>query len=122
MQPTGSPLAGIGVDIVERERVTGIRYLERFAEYFLTRREMEGFQKAADPVGFIASRWAAKEAVIKAFPGLMKPHGFEIVKDGKKPAVRFLATEVSEVYDASVSISHSTKYAAGFATVTRRSS
>jgi holo-[acyl-carrier-protein] synthase len=111
---------GIGVDIVELSRVKGIRFPERFAEYFLTPSEIESFKKAADPAGFIASRFAAKEAVIKAFPGFMSPHGFEIIKKGVKPEVRFLSPDVSARYIAAISISHSADYAAGFAAVSER--
>lgn len=111
---------GIGVDIVELKRVEQIRFLRRFAEYFLTPAEIESFRKNTDPVSFIASRFAAKEAVIKAFPGFLSPHDFAIIKNGAKPAVRFLSPRIGDHYKAMVSISHSTEYAAGFATVTQR--
>jgi holo-[acyl-carrier-protein] synthase len=112
-----SDTAGIGVDIVELERVRGIRFLERFAEYFLTPNEMRTFADYADPIAFIASRFAAKEATIKAFPGFLSPHDFEIVKDGKKPLIRFVSDAVARRYEAAVSMAHSTEYAAGYAMV-----
>jgi holo-[acyl-carrier-protein] synthase len=120
MRSSERELAGIGVDIVELERVKQIRFLPRFAEYFLTPNEVENFQKIADPVSFIASRFAAKEAVIKAFPGFIKPHAFEIVKYGVKPEVRFLSPDVDRCYETAVSISHGTEYAAGFAVIRER--
>jgi phosphopantetheine--protein transferase-like protein len=108
-------MVGIGIDIVELERVRSISDLARFAEYFLTAGEMESFTQAKDPIAFIASRFAAKEAIIKAFPGFLKPHDFEIIKDGKKPAVRFIQSEIDARWGMFVSISHSTDYAAGYA-------
>jgi holo-[acyl-carrier-protein] synthase len=94
-----------------------IRFPLRFAEYFLTPSEVRAFKRSADPTAFLASRFAAKEATIKAFPGHLGPHDFEIVKDGKKPAVRFASPTISDRYAALVSLAHSTRYAAGYATV-----
>lgn len=110
-------ILGIGIDIVEIERVKNIHLLPRFAEYFLTPTEIEYFKKSSDPTSFIASRFAVKEALIKAFPGTLKPHDFEIRKEGKKPAVGFLPPIKNRRYKAMVSISHSTRYAAGCAIV-----
>ncbi len=116
---TPGSLAGIGVDIVELARVRAMRFPARFAEYFLTAPEMESLRAAPDPAAFIASRFAAKEAVIKAFPGLMKPHWFEIAKEGVKPVVRFVSPGFAEQYRAMVALSHSTEYAAGFVAIER---
>jgi holo-[acyl-carrier-protein] synthase len=111
---------GIGVDIVELERVKHIRFLGRFAEYFLSPGELIFFEQSADPISFIASRFAAKEATIKAFPGFLSPHDFEIVKDGVKPVVKFFAEEREKQYTALVSMSHSTSYAIGYASVSKK--
>ena len=111
---------GVGVDIVERERVRDIRFLDRFAEYFLTASEIMAFGESADPVAYIASRFALKEATIKAFPGFLKPHDFEIIKKGKKPAIRFCASANEDNYQVFASISHSTEYAAGYALVIKK--
>ena len=111
---------GVGIDIVELDRIKGIRFLERFAEYFLRPRELKAFRKHVNPVSFVASRFALKEAVIKAFPHFLKPHDFEIVKRGKKPSIRFASRENEVRYSALVSISHSTEYAAGYAIVVQK--
>jgi holo-[acyl-carrier-protein] synthase len=111
---------GIGVDIVETKRVREIRLLQRFAEYFLTPSELASFGSSPDPIGFIASRFAAKEATIKAFPGFLSPHDFEIIKEGTKPAVRFLSLANERKYKVLVSLSHSIDYAAGYATIVKR--
>ena len=113
-------MAGVGVDIVEIDRVKNIRLLRRFAEYFLTPMEVAVFDGRIDKVAFIASRFAAKEATIKALPGFLSPHDFETVKIGKKPVVRFLSSAKRGSYEAMVSLSHSTSYAAGYAIVTKK--
>ena len=93
--------------------------MDRFAEYFLTEAELESFHVSPDPLRFIASRFAVKEAVIKACPDFLRPREFEIYKDGKKPLVRFL-TDKDMYYGALVSLAHSTEYAIGYATIYRR--
>jgi holo-[acyl-carrier-protein] synthase len=109
-------LIGVGVDIVEISRIGQIRFLDRFAEYFLTGSELKIFRDSSDPLQFIASRFAVKEAVIKACPEKLKPHEFEIAKDGKRPAVRFLSDKGVR-YKVLISLAHSTEYAAGYAAV-----
>lgn len=111
---------GVGIDIVEFARIHDIRWLERFAEYFLTEREMGFFAKAMDQVAFVASRFAAKEAVIKSFPGFLSPHDFEIIKNGRKPVVAFCLSERDRRYEVLLSITHSTDYAAGYAILRER--
>jgi len=61
-------IVGIGVDIVEHDRIARIyeRYHDRFARRILDQREMEDYRKAASPVRFLAKRFAAKEAASKA--------------------------------------------------------
>lgn len=108
-------IVGVGVDIIELERVASLRFLHRFGEFFLTPYEMELLAGNNDPVQFIASRFVVKEAVIKAFPGFLSPRDFEIVKDGKGPVVRFLSPIHERRYVMLVSISHSTQFAAGYA-------
>lgn len=78
-------IVGIGVDCVEFARVRQITSLERFSEYFLGDKEIVALENSRDAAQFVASRFAAKEAVIKAFPGCLSPHDFEIVMMEKKP-------------------------------------
>jgi len=61
---THSSIAGVGVDIMELRRVSGVCPLKRFAEYFLRPHELAAFRRNADLVAFTASRFALKEAVI----------------------------------------------------------
>lgn len=59
---------GIGTDLVEVARVE--RVLERFGERFVARvlspAEREAFRRSPRPAAFLARRFAAKEAAVKA--------------------------------------------------------
>jgi len=59
---------GIGVDVLEAKRVahTLERYGERFTEHLLMPQEREQLEKTRRPERFIAMRFAAKEAIVKA--------------------------------------------------------
>jgi len=59
---------GIGTDVLQAERVerTWQRYGEHFARRLLLDEELALFQKSKRPVRFLAMRFAAKEAIVKA--------------------------------------------------------
>lgn len=59
---------GIGTDILELKRVERAwnRFGDAFARRLLLPEEKELFARAKDPVRFLAMRFAAKEAVVKA--------------------------------------------------------
>jgi holo-[acyl-carrier protein] synthase len=59
---------GIGTDVVQVARVARLyeRYGTLFAERILLARELSQFAPAKNPVRFLAMRFAAKEAVVKA--------------------------------------------------------
>jgi holo-[acyl-carrier protein] synthase len=59
---------GIGIDIVEPQRIARLRdkYGERFARRVLTPLEWPGYLRTVRPVLFLANRFAAKEAFSKA--------------------------------------------------------
>lgn len=61
-------IVGIGVDVVDVERVRRIheRFGARFAARLLASWEYDGYMHAADPVGLVAKRFAVKEAAAKA--------------------------------------------------------
>jgi len=105
---------GIGVDIVELNRFRTIKYLSRIAELVLTPIEYERFLAHPDQIEYLASRFALKEAVIKAYPGLLTYRDVEIIKTGKKPQARLLIKN-PQVKRMLVSLSHSVDYAVGFA-------
>ncbi len=110
-------LWGIGVDIIELKRFRVVRFLGRVAELVLSTVEYKEFVSHPDPVTYFASRFALKEAVIKASPEELHYHDFEIGKRGKKPFVKMLVPQ-KEACEFSVSLSHSTDYVAGFAIAT----
>ena len=59
----------LGIDIVENSRIAESlnRFGERFLNRIYTEREKEYCLSQREPIPCLAARWAAKEAVIKAF-------------------------------------------------------
>lgn len=62
-------IIGIGIDLVENARIEAsiARHGERFLERVFTAAEREYCGKMSTPVPFYAARFAAKEAIAKAF-------------------------------------------------------
>ncbi len=69
-------IAGIGIDIVDIERVEALlaRYGDRFISRVFTDAEASYARKSVKPAERLAGRFAVKEAVLKAF-GTGKSHG-----------------------------------------------
>jgi holo-[acyl-carrier protein] synthase len=67
--PPGGPLIGIGTDIVEIARIKDLRERqgERFLDRVYTESELQYCMKMKTPDQHLAARFAAKEAVTKAF-------------------------------------------------------
>ncbi|MFT4581774.1 MAG: holo-[acyl-carrier protein] synthase [Gammaproteobacteria bacterium] len=87
---------GIGVDIVEVVRIKRAyeRWGQRFANKILGVTELQHFTKTRNPVRFLSMRFAAKEAVSKAFGTGFKqgvsPRQIEVVHQASgKPSVIF---------------------------------
>ena len=59
---------GVGTDIVQTERIERVweRFGENFAYRILLPQELALFRKQRRPVRFLAMRFAAKEAIVKA--------------------------------------------------------
>ena len=59
---------GVGTDLVEILRVANIyaRFGERFSDHLLMPEEQQLFAQASRPERFLAMRFAAKEAIVKA--------------------------------------------------------
>ncbi len=59
---------GIGVDVLEAKRIDAVygRYGERFVERLLMPAERAQLVRARRPQRFLATRFAAKEAIVKA--------------------------------------------------------
>lgn len=67
--PPGGVLLGLGCDIVEVERIRGVleRHAARFLDRTFTAEEQAYCSTLKHPHKHYAARWAAKEAVSKAF-------------------------------------------------------
>jgi holo-[acyl-carrier protein] synthase len=59
---------GIGVDVLKQERMTQLheKFGDRLAPRILMPVELENFGRAKRPLRFLAMRFAAKEAIVKA--------------------------------------------------------
>jgi holo-[acyl-carrier protein] synthase len=70
---------GIGIDVLELERIRRVyrKYGEHFVERLLLPEELAQFGRTARPERFLAMRFAAKEAVVKAM-GTGFAHGMWI--------------------------------------------
>lgn len=80
---------GVGTDMVEISRVSRLwdRYGDHFAQRILMPDEMALFHHARQPVRFLAMRFAAKEAVVKAL-GTGFRHGMWVRDTGSIPDPR----------------------------------
>jgi len=110
-------IAGIGIDVVEIAEVENARFKKRFAEYFLTPKEIRQVPQGSKRIAYLASRFAIKEAVIKAFPKKLKPSDFIILKKGARPSISFSSKEYARHYAVHISLSHTKHTAAAIAIV-----
>lgn len=118
--------AGIGVDIVEIERMTAI--LDRtptFCKKYFTEGEFNYCSSKSNPPQHFAARFAAKEAVSKAlgcgFSQGVRPIDIEVVNDGSgKPSIKLhaaakLRAAKIDVEEVAISLSHTHSQAVAFA-------
>jgi len=119
-------LIGIGTDIVSVERIRQIhqRFQQRFAQKILSQHELSEYYQMQHPVHFLAKRFAAKEATVKAlgtgFSQGIHYADISIIHDAKgKPELRLsgVAEDISnhlEVNKIHLSISDEREYALAF--------
>jgi holo-[acyl-carrier protein] synthase len=115
-------IVGIGVDIAETARVERLsaKFGKRFARRILTNDELLEFDRRGNASSYLATRFAAKEAVAKALgTGIGKSLGFHSVQidnDTKgKPRLRFLGDAVKlvaslDINNAMISLSDEKHY------------
>jgi holo-[acyl-carrier protein] synthase len=89
-------IVGLGVDLIEIERVkqAHLKHGKRFIDRLFTPAEAKYCLKKKDPYPSLAGRFAAKEAVIKAFSygfgGRWKWTHIEVTRElSGKPSLRF---------------------------------
>ncbi len=115
-------IVGIGVDIVETVRVEKLsaKFGERFARRILTTDELQEFGRRKHSSSYLATRFAAKEAVAKALgTGIGEQLGFhsiQIDNDAQgKPLLRFMGTAIDliaglKIDNAMISLSDEKHY------------
>ena len=104
---------GIGTDIVRVERVQADleRFGERFAERILTAAEMQEFRGNASKANFLARRFAAKEAAVKAmgtgFSNGIQLHDIEVKHDPQgKPLLNFHGRAQQFLHEKRITVAH----------------
>jgi holo-[acyl-carrier protein] synthase len=115
-------IVGIGVDIAETARMEKLiaKYGQRFARRILTADELLEFDRRKHSSSYLATRFAAKEAVAKALgTGIGEQLGFHSVQidnDSQgKPLLRFLGSAVDliaglDINNAMISLSDEKHY------------
>ena len=102
-------IVGIGVDIAETARLEKLnaKFGQRFARRILTADELLEFERRKRSSSYLATRFAAKEAVAKALgTGIGKQLGFhsiQIDNDSQgKPLLRFLGSALDLIDDLDI--------------------
>ena len=104
---------GIGTDIVRVGRIRDdlSRFGDRFAERILTANELLEFHQNVNKANFLARRFAAKEAAVKAmgtgFSNGVKLHDIEVTHDAQgKPMLAFHGRAREFMQEKSVAVAH----------------
>jgi holo-[acyl-carrier protein] synthase len=122
-------LFGIGTDLVKVSRIQTLldKHQDKIAQRILSDSEFIGFKKSAKPASFLAKRFAAKEAVAKAFGtgfrnGLSLRH-ISIENDANgKPELKFSGQaqtfiEENKIQQSLLSLSDDGDYAIAYVTL-----
>ncbi len=105
-----------GIDIIELKRFYDLKNFDRVAELVLSPRELHLMAKSRDQNQFLASRFALKEAVIKALPENANMSDLEITSINARPQVVMQKVSLKS-YFISASLSHSESMVAAMAVV-----
>ena len=112
----------VGVDIIENSRFgPDILADEQFMDRFFSKAEQEYCNSQSSPGEHYAARFAAKEAVLKAFSGFgirIRLWDVEVILDQLGvPRARVCDVLDDDDYEIKISISHSERESVGFAVV-----
>jgi len=120
---------GIGTDIVDVSRMERnlSRYGSRFARRILTHREYQEFSRNSRPAHFLAKRFAAKEATVKAL-GTGFRNGLSLQQIGVahdhngRPLLEYsgkaeIVRRQCNVSESHISLSDEKRYALAFVTL-----
>ncbi len=106
-------IRGLGIDIVKTERVREIyaRFGRKFARRILAEGELQHFDASHKPIGFLAMRFAAKEAASKAlgtgFRQGVGPRQIEVTHDAAgKPSLHLHGAAAAHAQRLAASVSH----------------
>ncbi len=124
MKTNSGAIHGIGNDIIEIDRIR--QSIERHGQHFInrlfTQREQDYCFKYQDPAPHFAGRFAAKEAIVKAFGtgfgAQIQWRDVEVINDEAGKPIVFLANHIQEQFHQPqmlLSISHSSNYATAVA-------
>ena len=104
---------GIGTDIVRVGRIRDdlSRFGDRFAERILTANELLEFHQNVNKANFLARRFAAKEAAVKAmgtgFSNGVQLHDIEVTHDEQgKPMLAFHGRAREFMQERNVAVAH----------------
>ena len=127
--PTIMNLLGIGIDVVEVERIGSSmdEFGEKFVQRIFTEAEITYCESQKRPVIHYAARFAAKEAIAKAFgTGIGKQISWLDMEISRRPSGEPMVimsgggekfAESVEVADIKISLTHAEHYAAANAVV-----
>lgn len=96
-------IKGIGCDIVDHSRIN-----LNLANKLLTKNEFNIFKKKRNKVEYLASRFAAKEAIIKATNKIYLCKDIELINDDNGKLL-------CNIQGISITISHEKSYSVAFA-------
>jgi holo-[acyl-carrier protein] synthase len=127
--PAGGIIRGIGIDLVDCHRISAARerHGDRFLHRVYTRSELDYCMGQRDPIPSLAARFAAKEAVAKAFTtgigGELGWHSIGVMHgDRQQPIIQLDAAGLKllnqlSASDVLISLTHTAALAAAVAVI-----